>query len=130
MKIGLLSFADCNNYGDQYFAPICRAELAAYLPQAEFDLITPTGTPVEGDTYIAYEPAKIDGQYAALLVVGVGRVELAGRIAPAADLFDVLAFGRGDHHGVVWFLVRFPLKLNRLVVHFFTCPFRPRTGST
>ncbi|MDB5082834.1 MAG: hypothetical protein JWP00_4758 [Chloroflexi bacterium] len=70
MKIGLLSFADCNNYGDQYFAPISRSELATYLPQAEIALLSPTGSPVEGDEYTAYDPKQIDGQYDALLLVG------------------------------------------------------------
>jgi hypothetical protein len=79
MKVGLLSFADCNNYGDKYFAPIFKSQLLNYLPEAEFVLITPTGVTLEGERYSDYDPAVLEEQLDALLLVG-------GEVAHTEDI--------------------------------------------
>lgn len=70
MKIGLLSFADCDNYGDKYFAPICNEHLAKLLPEAQFIHITPTGATIDGELYSAYDPYLLDTRVDAILLVG------------------------------------------------------------
>jgi hypothetical protein len=77
VRIGLLTYADVDNYGDRFFPLLCRRELQRRLGHAEFVLFSPTGAPVEGTGYLPYDPAAVEGLFDALLLAG-GEVVHAG----------------------------------------------------
>jgi hypothetical protein len=65
-----MTFADVNNYGDILLARICENEIRSRLPSAQVTLFSPTGSEVEGTTFVPFRRETVEGLDAGLLTGG------------------------------------------------------------